>query len=67
MACTFYYGNLSKNIWNNWITEASSESPFYSEGKKMIAKWEIVKGFLKHKKIQFVKLSELVGWLVVLF
>lgn len=39
----FDYIHRLKNICNNWITEACSELLFYSEGKEMIEKWEIVK------------------------
>lgn len=32
---------------------------FDSEGKKMTAEWEIVKGVVEYEKIEFVKLSKL--------
>ena len=55
----FNYVHIFKSIRNNWITEACSELLFYSDGKEMTAKWEIVKQLFAHEKNQFVKLSKL--------
>ena len=51
----FYHGHIFKNIQNNCINEDSSKLLFYSENKKMIAKWEIVKGLAKYEKTTYAK------------
>ena len=54
----FDYVHIFKNIRNNWITETCSELQFYSEGKAMIAKWEIIKQLFELEKNQEVHLSK---------
>ena len=60
MGCIYFIimAIFLKDIWNNWIIQASCELLFYSAGRN-ITKSEIVRGLFKHEKTQFVNVSKL--------